>query len=51
MNTATRKLLCILTKDFSNLHTASSLAQQLQMSRWGVWKIIKKLEKEEIIIL
>lgn len=51
MNTATRKLLCTLAKDFSSPHTASSLAQQLHMSRWGVWKIIKKLEKEELILL
>lgn len=38
-------------KDLSNHHTASSLAQQLQMSRGGVWKVIKKLEKEELIVL
>lgn len=51
MDTTIRKLLCTLAKDFSSPYTASSLAQQLQMSRWGVWKIIKKLEKEELIVL
>lgn len=51
MNTATRKILCTLVKDFFSLHTASSLALQLQMSRWGVWKLIKKLEKEELLLL
>lgn len=50
MNT-TQKILITLIKDFSALHTATSLAQQLKMSRWGVWKIIKELEKEEIIII
>lgn len=50
MNT-TQKVLNTLIKDFSAVHTATSLAQQLKMSRWGVWKIIKKLEKEEIIII
>ncbi len=51
MNTVTRNLICTLVKEFSSPNTASSLAQQLQMSRWGVWKIIKKLEKEELILL
>lgn len=40
-----------MAKDFSAVHTVSSLAQQLQMSRWGIWKIIKKLEKDELITL
>jgi biotin operon repressor len=48
MNT-TQKLIIILIKDFSTTHTVTSLAQQLKKSRWGVWKIIKKLQNEEII--
>src|SRR3989344_3052208 len=51
MNTTTRKILCTLVKDFSSMHTASSLAPKLQMSRWGIWKVIKRLEKEELISL
>jgi len=51
MNTTTQKIACTLVKDFSSIHTASSLAQQLQMSRWGIWKVIKKMEKEELINL
>ncbi len=51
MATTTQDLLILLVKDFSAAHTATSLAQQLKMSRWGVWKIIKKLQQEEIIML
>lgn len=50
MDTAHR-LLCILVKDFTSTHTVSSLAQQLQLSRWGVWKIFRKLKQEGLIIL
>lgn len=50
MNTI-QKILILLVKDFSAVHTATSLAQQLKISRWGVWKIIKKLQQEEIIIV
>lgn len=50
MNTA-QKILIILIKDFSAVHTATSLAQQLEMSRWGVWKAIKKLHKEELLTI
>ncbi|MBI4980682.1 HTH domain-containing protein [Candidatus Woesearchaeota archaeon] len=51
MITTTQKILIALIKDFSATHTATSLAQQLKMSRWGVWKIIKKLQQEEIIVI
>lgn len=45
-----QKVLTILLKDFSN-HTATSLSKELKMSRWGIWKIIKKLEEDELIML
>lgn len=51
MVTTIQKILISLIKDFSATHTATSLAQQLKMSRWGVWKIIKKLQNEEIIAI
>jgi len=51
MITTTQKILIVLIKDFSAIHTATSLAQQLKMSRWGVWKIIKKLQQDGIIKL
>ena len=45
-----QKVLTILLKDISN-HTATSLSKELKMSRWGIWKIIKKLEEDELIML
>ena len=51
MATTTQKVLTVLVKDFSVTHTATSLAQQLKMSRWGAWKTIKKLQAEEIMVL
>jgi biotin operon repressor len=51
MATTIQNLLILLVKDFSAVHTATSLAQQLGKSRWGVWKILKKLQQEEIIIV
>ena len=51
MDATTRKILCTLAKDCWSVHTASTLALQLQMSRWGLWKALKKLEKEELIRL
>ena len=45
-----QKIMNILLKDFSR-HTATSLAKELKMSRWGIWKILKKLEKDNLIII
>jgi len=50
MDTA-QKILNVIAKDFFTTHTATSLAEQLNMSRWGVWKILKKLEREELILI
>ncbi len=45
-----QKIVTILLKDISS-HTATSLSKELKMSRWGIWKVIKKLEKDELVIL
>ena len=45
-----QKIMNILLKDFSR-HTATSLAKELKMSRWGTWKILKKLEKDSLILI
>ena len=45
-----QKIMNILLKDFSR-HTATSLAKELKMSRWGIWKILKKLEEDNLIII
>ena len=43
-----QKIMNILLKDLSS-HTATSLSKDLKMSRWGLWKILKKLEKDKLI--
>lgn len=50
METTPQKIAIILLKNFGNT-TATSLSAELKMSRWGVWKILKKLEKENFIII
>lgn len=45
-----QKIATILLKDFST-HTATTLSKELKMSRWGTWKILKRLEKDELIVL
>src|SRR3989344_5168747 len=51
METTTRpkKALLVLLKDLSTTHTVTSLAKQLNMSRVGMWKTLKKLEENELI--
>ena len=46
----TQKIMVVLLKDFGS-HTATSLSKELKMSRWGAWKILKKLEKDNLIII
>lgn len=50
MNKTAQKITISLLKDFST-HTATSLSKELKMSRQGIWKILKELEKSEFIIL
>ena len=50
MNKPAQKIMTILLKDFS-IHTAPSLSKKLNMSRQGTWKILKELEKDELILL
>ena len=50
MNKTAHKIITVLLKDFS-IHTATSLSKELKMSRQGTWKILKKLEKDDFIIL
>lgn len=46
-----KRLTLFLLKDFSRTHTITSLAKELDMSRVGVWKILKRLEPKKIIKL
>ncbi|MBW2975590.1 hypothetical protein KY366_07760 [Candidatus Woesearchaeota archaeon] len=45
-----KHILTILLKDISTTHTATSLSKHLKMSRWGTWKILKRLAEDELII-
>ena len=45
------KILSILARGIFQDQTATILAKELKMSRWGVWKILKELEKKGLIIL
>jgi len=44
------EILKILIKQFSLNWTITSLANEIKISRVGVWKVLKKLEKERLII-
>lgn len=46
-----KKILKILLKDFTIEQTVTSLAKAIVMSRVGIWKILKKLQSEEVILL
>jgi DNA-binding Lrp family transcriptional regulator len=46
-----KKLMLELLKDFTRKHTISSLAKELNLSRVGTWKILKKLEAEKYILI
>lgn len=48
--TAKRVLLHLL-KDFSSIHTITTLAKELGLSRVGIWKILKKLEERKYVSL
>ncbi|MDP4039042.1 MAG: HTH domain-containing protein [Candidatus Pacearchaeota archaeon] len=45
------KILKILLKQFSLNWTITSLADEIKMSRVGIWKVLKKLENGKLIIL
>ncbi len=40
-----------ILRDFSGTHTITSLAKELDLSRVGIWKILKKLEDTNYILL
>lgn len=50
-NNASEKIMKILLKEFYLNHTVSSLAQKLAMSRVGIWKILKRLESNKLVML
>jgi DNA-binding Lrp family transcriptional regulator len=50
-NNLSKDVLKILLKNFSANHTVSSLSQRLKISRVGIWKVLKILESDKLIIL
>lgn len=48
---APKRVLLHLLKDFSSIHTITTLAKELGLSRVGIWKILNKLEDGKFILL
>lgn len=46
-----KKIILLIFKDFSADHTVTSIAEYVNLSRVGVWKILKKLESSNLITL
>lgn len=50
-NSTSKKIMLVLLKHFSKSHTITSLSKELKISRVGMWKILKKLQSEQFIVL
>ena len=50
-NKTNTEILKILLKQFTIKWTITSLAKELNISRVGIWKVLKKLEAERLILL
>ena len=45
------RIALLLLKDFSTMHTITSIGKGLGMTRSGIWKVLAKLKKENYITL
>ena len=45
------EILEILFRQFSRIWIITSLSEEINLSRVGIWKVLKKLEKENLIFL
>ena len=45
------RIALLLLKDFSTMHTISSIGKELGVTRSGIWKVLKRLEQEKYIIM
>ena len=50
-NTTNIEILKVLLKQFTIKWTITSLAKELNISRVGIWKVLKKLEAERLVLL
>ena len=46
-----KRIVLLLLKEFSKLHTITSLSKEIKLSRVGIWKILKKLQSKQLIKL
>src|SRR3989338_5564816 len=44
------RVILLLLKDFSTMHTITSLGKELGMTRSGMWKVLKRLESRKYIV-
>ncbi|MFH1916864.1 MAG: hypothetical protein ABIJ21_06410 [Nanoarchaeota archaeon] len=51
INDSSRKVLLVLFKEFSEEQTITSLAKAVKMTRPGVFKIVKSLEREKLVVM
>ena len=45
------EILKTLLKDISSRHTVTTLSKERKISRVGSWKLLKELEKENLVLL
>ena len=45
------RIALLLLRDFSTMHTISSIGKEVGMTRSGTWKVLKRLEHEKYIIM
>ena len=50
-NKTNTEILKVLSKQFTIKWTITSLAKELNVSRVGIWKVLKKSEAEKLILL
>lgn len=50
-NQSSRRIILKVLKDFSRNQTITSLSKELNLTRVGIWKVLKKLESQNLIIL
>lgn len=46
-----KKVLDVLLKDFTVMHTVTSLAKELGLSRVGIWKVLKRMQADSLVLI